>query len=102
MFKYLGIYLPENLKWNEHVNNLYKITQNSSCQILKSFITSSASILTKLFKIYVRPKLEYNTPVWSPYSKKKTLLRLNLCREILPVLFIIDTTFQTPHTKIGK
>ena len=69
-FKDLGIYISENLKWNEHVNYLYKIAQNSSYQILKSFKTSSASILTKLFKIYVRPKLEYNTPIWSPYFKK--------------------------------
>ena len=70
LFNDLGIYISENLKWNKHVNYLYKIAQNSSYQILKSFKTSSASILTKLFKIYVRPKLGYNTLIWSPYLKK--------------------------------
>ena len=29
--------------------------------------------LLKLFKAYVRPKLEYNTPVWSPYLLKDIL-----------------------------
>ena len=29
----------------------------------KSFKTNSATILSKLFKIYVRPKLEYNTQI---------------------------------------
>ena len=33
-FKDLGIHISENLKWNEHVNYLYKIAQNSFYQIL--------------------------------------------------------------------
>ena len=66
-FKDLGIYTSGNLKWNEHVNYLNKIAKSSSFQKLKSFFkTSSASILTKLFIIYVRPKLTNNTPIWSP------------------------------------
>ena len=70
VFKDLGIYISENLKWNEHVNYLYKVASISSYQILKSFKTNTANILIKLFKIYVRPKLEYNTQIWSPYLKK--------------------------------
>ena len=35
-----------------------------------------------------------------PLFKKKTLLKLSLFREILPVLFVIDATFQISHTKI--
>ena len=63
VFKDLGIYTSENLKWNEHVNYLYKVAQISCCQILKSFKINFASILTKLFKTYVRPKLEFNTQI---------------------------------------
>ena len=36
-------------------------------QISKSFKTNSATNLTKLFKIYDRPKLEYYTKIWLPY-----------------------------------
>ena len=70
LFKDLGIYTFENLKRNECVNILYEIAQNSSYQVFKSFKTTSACILTKIFKIYVRPKFEYNTQIWSPYLKK--------------------------------
>ena len=44
--------------------------------------------MKKLFKIYVRPKLEYNTQIWSPL-KKKTLIKLSLCKEVSPVLYVI-------------
>ena len=45
--------------------------------------------------------LNSNTiPQYGHPIKKKTLLGLSLCREILPVLFVIDTTFQIPHKKI--
>ena len=69
VFKDLGIYIyiSETLKWNEHIVYLYNVAQVSSYQIPKSFKTNSATILTKLFIIYVRPKLEYSTQIWSPF-----------------------------------
>ena len=67
VFKDLGIYISEILKWNEHINYLYNVAKVSSNQISKSFKTNSATILTNLFKIYVCPMLEYNTQIWSPY-----------------------------------
>ena len=66
----LWIYIFENLKWNQHVNCLYKVASVSSFQILKIFKTNTATLLTKSFKIYVRPKLEFNTQIWSSYFKK--------------------------------
>ena len=38
--KDLGIYISENLTWNIHINYLYKVTQISSYQILKSIKTN--------------------------------------------------------------
>ena len=98
MFKYLGIYLPENLKWNEHVNYLYKIAQNSFYETLISFKTSSASILTNFFKIYVRPKLEYNTPIWSHYLKKDVIKIGSMERN--PFCLQQMHHFKFNHTKI--
>ena len=48
--KDLEIYISENIIWNEHVNYLYKIAQNSFYQKLKCFITSTASILLNYLK----------------------------------------------------
>ena len=96
VFKDLGIYITENFKWNEHIIYLINVTQVSSYQISKSLKNNSA-ILTKLFKIYFRPKLEYNTQVWSPYLKK-TLTKLSLCKEVLPVLYVFDVTYPIHYT----
>ena len=67
VFKDLGIYIFRNSKWNEHINYLYNVAQVSSYQISKFFKTNLATILTKLLKIYVRPKLKYCTQIWSTY-----------------------------------
>ena len=61
------IYIYKNLKWNGHINYLYNVSQVSFFQISKNFKPRSATILTKLFKIYVRPKFKYNTQILSPY-----------------------------------
>lgn len=38
--------------------------------MLKCFKSKNPSVLLHLFKTYVRPKLEFNTCVWSPFLKK--------------------------------
>ena len=41
-----------------------------SYQVRKSFKTKNIWTLMKLYFTYIRPKMEYNSPVWSPYLKK--------------------------------
>ena len=66
----LGIFIAENLKWNHHINYIYQIASTISFQVLKSFKSTDINILKKLYLVYIRPKLEYNTPIWSPHLKK--------------------------------
>ena len=70
VFKDLGIFIDENLKWNHHINYVYKIASTISYQVLKSFKSTDINTLKKIYLIYIRPKLEYNSPIWSPYLKK--------------------------------
>ena len=70
VFKDLGIFIAENLKWNHHINYVYQIASTISFQVLKSFKSTDINILKKIYLVYIRPKLEYNTPIWSPYLKK--------------------------------
>ena len=62
----LGIIICKDLKWESHVSKIVKNASFTSYQILKSFRSRNIWILVKLYKSYVRPKLEYNTSVWSP------------------------------------
>ena len=70
VFKDLGIFISNNLKWNHHINYIYRTASILSFQILKSFISTDLVILKKLYLVYIRPKMEYNTPLWSPCSIK--------------------------------
>ena len=66
----LGIHISKDLKWEVHVKKIIKQASFVSYKILKSFRTKNIWTLVKLYKSYVRPKLEYNTQVWSPYLVK--------------------------------
>ena len=68
--KDLGVTIQENLKWEIHVNNIYGKAASLSYRILKSFKSKNIWTLLLLYKSYLRPLLEYNTEVWSPYFKK--------------------------------
>lgn len=68
--KDLGIYIQNNLKWERHVNHVSRQAATISYQILKSIRSKNIWTLVLLYKCYVRPRLEYNTEVWSPYFKK--------------------------------
>ena len=62
--------ISDNLKWDKHVNFVYKKAVSRSYNIMKSFATKNIWTLKKLFTTYIRPTVEYNTCVWSPYLKK--------------------------------
>ena len=99
------MYISENLKWNDHIKYLYNVAQVSSYHILNSFKINSATILTKLFKIYARPKLEYNTQIWLPYLKKYInkveSVQRNFTRLICSRCNISNTSYNDRLVKLG-
>ena len=66
----LGVTISSNLKWEQHINKISQQASFISYQIIKSFKSKNIWTLLKLYKSYVRPKLEYCTQVWSPFLKK--------------------------------
>ena len=86
--KDLGIIVSDKLKWSNHIDSIVAKASASAYQILKCFKSNNIWILLRLFKTYVRPKLEYNTPVWSPYllediDKLESVQRLFLRRAFM-------------------
>ena len=69
-FKDLGVFISEDLKWSKHINYITRNASNSLYHIMKVFNSKNIWILLKLYNTYVRPKLECNTSVWSPYLKQ--------------------------------
>ncbi|MGF7232897.1 RNA-directed DNA polymerase [Arachidicoccus sp.] len=66
----LGIYYSDSLKWEPHVSESVTKGKRASFSILKSIKTHNPNILANLFKTYIRPILEFASPVFSPYLEK--------------------------------
>ena len=65
----LGVIISNNMKWDTYVSTIRSKSNSLTHIILRSFSPSNYQLLVKLYKIYVRPLLEYNTCTWFPYLK---------------------------------
>ena len=68
--KDLGVYVSNNMKWSKHISYVRSKASATAYQILHSFSSKNVWTLLKAYVAYVRPLLEYNTPVCSPYLQK--------------------------------
>jgi len=66
----LGIIIDNKLNFNSHVSAVAHKAHVRASLILRTFVSRDIDILTKAFRptTYVRPILEYCTPVWSPHT----------------------------------
>ena len=64
----LGIDYCSNLSFTTHIHKIRLSARIRSAQILRCFSSRDAHLMYLAFKTYVRPLLEYNSNVWSPYK----------------------------------
>jgi hypothetical protein len=64
----LGVMIDSKLNFQQHINNTIVSANARANLILKCFISKDVNVLCKSFCTYVRPILEYCSPVWSPCS----------------------------------
>jgi hypothetical protein len=60
--------MDSKLRFNLHISSIVHKAHIRAKLILRSFTTRDRIILTKAFLTYVRPLLEYCSPVWSPHT----------------------------------
>ena len=68
--KDLGVTLSDDLKWDEHVRLIKNKANGLLGTLRKSFRNWNTRAFKVLFISYVRPLLEYASPVWNPMTKK--------------------------------
>ena len=62
----LGILVDTRLRFDKHVCNIVHKAHQWAALIKRCFRTRDANVLMKAFTVYVRPLLEYCSPVWNP------------------------------------
>ena len=63
----LGVVFASDLKPSVQCSHIAAKAFGRLSLLMKDFLTSDVSILILAYKIYVRPILEYNSPVWNPW-----------------------------------
>ena len=66
LVKDLGVYISDDLKFNEHIAKTVAKAHRMCGLVFKSFSCRDHDFLVKMFIVFVRPLLEYCTTVWSP------------------------------------
>ena len=66
----LGVIISQDLKWEKHIAVITKRANKIMYLIRKAFVNLYVKLAREVFKTYVRPVLEYASPVWKPYYKK--------------------------------
>ena len=64
----LGVTIDPKLTFTVHTDSIVTNAHRRANQILRCFLSNDNLLLVKAFKTYVRPMLEYCSPVWSPHS----------------------------------
>ena len=90
--KDLGILFSCNMKFDEHIDSIVLKANKQLGIIARVFTDKSLKTIIPLYKSFVRPLLEYNSIIWSPYTKKKNekiekiqKRMLNLVRDLRPL-----------------
>jgi len=76
----LGVTITSDLTPRMHVKNIVAKAHMRANAIHRCFVSKDRSSLLRAFLVYVRPLLEYNSVVWSPYLKQDILSIENVQR----------------------
>ncbi|KAK6764801.1 hypothetical protein RB195_024937 [Necator americanus] len=66
----LGIFVDYNLNFTEHIDHIVRKAYSALFRLFRIVHTSNPTILTRLYKSFVLPHLEYGSQIWSPSKKK--------------------------------
>ena len=67
-FKYLGVWLSENMSWLTHIDKKSTRALQQAGLIYRRFYHySNEHCLRQLYLSFIRPLLEYAVPVWDPH-----------------------------------
>ena len=69
--KYLGITITDNLDWGQHVSDVSDKATQTLDFLRRNLALAPRETKAMAYKTLVRPKLEYASPVWKPYSKSQ-------------------------------
>ena len=69
-YKYLGVTVTENLKWDVHINNAVSKAAKSVGFFRRNLKGCSLKVKIRVYETIIRPQIEYCSTVWGPIKKQ--------------------------------
>ena len=63
----LGVILTSDLKWKAQINAIVRKAYHACHKILYCFSTNDQDTMMHAYKVFIRPILEHNCVIWSPF-----------------------------------
>ena len=70
--KYLGIYIDSKLALNTHVDEIVKKANSTRALLARNIPRCCRKVKQMAYTTYIRPTMEYASPVWDPHTKRNT------------------------------
>ena len=70
--KYLGVTLTDNMKWDQHINNICDKANRTIAFLRQNLSIGATSVKKRAYFTLVRPIVEYASTVWDPHAQKST------------------------------
>lgn len=65
-YKYLGVYITNDLSWHSHITYIINNANRSLGYLRRNFRQAPSHLKLQLYQTIVRPKLEYASAIWDP------------------------------------
>jgi len=86
----LGVLVDINLRFTKHYRSIVNKANHRSSLILKTFQSRNPQVLFRAFTAFVRPLLNYCSPVWAPvYKIDINLIERVICNLVTPLVDIL-------------
>ncbi|XP_072051527.1 uncharacterized protein [Amphiura filiformis] len=66
--KYLGVTINKHLDWKDHVLNITSSARSTLGVLRRNLSSCPIHVKTKAYQALVRPKMEFASAAWNPYS----------------------------------
>ena len=70
--KYLGIYIDSKLAFDKHVDAIVKKANSTHAFLARNIPRFCRKVKQMAYATYIRPTVEYASPVWDPHTERNT------------------------------
>lgn len=101
-YKYLGVMITSDLRWNEHVTFITKKAFRKLGYLRRTLGHSTTEIKLLAYKTFIRPILEYAAAAWDPWTEANKLKLESIQRKSIRFIFNCYSWKVSPSNLLQK